>query len=317
MLRLSTEDVPHHHRLAFVHDVVGRHAAGMTLDPVERGPFRAAFSILPLGGTVVGEACYDAFVAERSPALLADGRDDYQLLLCTAGFQTEVDGGRTLDVAAGDLLAVDQGVRFKTRAPESRFSVLVLPRRDLAALVPGLGAQAWRGAPRGTSGLGLLAGYAELLRRDPPATPAAATLAADHLVRLAALALAADPAEAGRQHAPAVASARLATIRKFIRSRLDDPDLDITAVARRAAVSPRYVQMLFAQEGTSFSDFLRGERLERAFHRLGDPVGTDPVAAIAFDAGFADLSTFNRAFRRRYGCTPSDIRARAMVRRRN
>jgi AraC-like DNA-binding protein len=45
---------------------------------------------------------------------------------------------------------------------------------------------------------------------------------------------------------------------------------------------------------------------------------TDPrcsertVSSIAFDAGFGDLSYFNRAFRRRYGATPSDIRRKVL-----
>ena len=33
------------------------------------------------------------------------------------------------------------------------------------------------------------------------------------------------------------------------------------------------------------------------------------ISTIAFEAGFGDLSYFNHAFRRRYGATPSDIRA--------
>jgi AraC-like DNA-binding protein len=33
-----------------------------------------------------------------------------------------------------------------------------------------------------------------------------------------------------------------------------------------------------------------------------------PVTAIAYEAGFADLSYFNRCFRQRYGATPRDIR---------
>jgi AraC-like DNA-binding protein len=33
----------------------------------------------------------------------------------------------------------------------------------------------------------------------------------------------------------------------------------------------------------------------------------------AFDAGFGDLSHFNRAFRARYGTRPSDVRAAAQT----
>jgi AraC-like DNA-binding protein len=32
------------------------------------------------------------------------------------------------------------------------------------------------------------------------------------------------------------------------------------------------------------------------------------VASIAFDAGFGDLSYFNRTFKRCYGTTPSEVR---------
>jgi AraC-like DNA-binding protein len=33
------------------------------------------------------------------------------------------------------------------------------------------------------------------------------------------------------------------------------------------------------------------------------------ITEIAFEAGFNDLSYFNRTFRRRYSATPSDVRA--------
>jgi AraC-like DNA-binding protein len=32
------------------------------------------------------------------------------------------------------------------------------------------------------------------------------------------------------------------------------------------------------------------------------------IASIAYDAGFGDLSYFNRAFKRCYGATPSEVR---------
>jgi AraC-like DNA-binding protein len=35
------------------------------------------------------------------------------------------------------------------------------------------------------------------------------------------------------------------------------------------------------------------------------------ISAIAYDAGFGDVSYFNRTFRRRYGMTPSEVREAA------
>ena len=92
---------------------------------------------------------------------------------------------------------------------------------------------------------------------------------------------------------------------------LTDPELDIEAIARRQGVTPRYVQRLFEREGTSFGQFLRDARLDLARDALaaGDP---RTISAIAFDCGFGDLSHFNKAFRQRFGATPSDIRAAAL-----
>jgi AraC-like DNA-binding protein len=53
-------------------------------------------------------------------------------------------------------------------------------------------------------------------------------------------------------------------------------------------------------------------RCWRAHRMLGNPLlAAQTITAIACEAGFGDLSHFNRAFRRRYGETPSDVRARA------
>jgi AraC-like DNA-binding protein len=51
-------------------------------------------------------------------------------------------------------------------------------------------------------------------------------------------------------------------------------------------------------------------RLEFAHRLLTDPrlVGR-PITSIAFDAGFSDLSHFNRLFRGRYNATPTEVRA--------
>ena len=52
------------------------------------------------------------------------------------------------------------------------------------------------------------------------------------------------------------------------------------------------------------------QRLARAHHMLSDPRRSgEKIANIAYDVGFGDVSYFNRAFRRRYGAAPSEVRA--------
>ena len=62
-------------------------------------------------------------------------------------------------------------------------------------------------------------------------------------------------------------------------------------------------------KGTTYSRFLLDQRLKRAHRMLSDPGQAErTISAIAYAAGFGDLSHFNRAFRRRYGESPSDVR---------
>ena len=103
-------------------------------------------------------------------------------------------------------------------------------------------------------------------------------------------------------------AARLRAIKADIADKLTSQNLSVEAVAMRQGVSPRYIQMLFEQEGTTFSQYVIGQRLARAHWILTDLRFADrSITSVAFDAGFGDLSYFNRAFRRCYGGTPSEI----------
>ncbi|HEY7428129.1 MAG TPA: helix-turn-helix transcriptional regulator [Gemmataceae bacterium] len=107
-------------------------------------------------------------------------------------------------------------------------------------------------------------------------------------------------------------AARLCAIKADIASHLGEHELTVTAVAVHQRVSPRYVQMLFKAEGTTFSRFVLCQRLACAHRMLTDPrYAAWTITAIALEAGFGDLSTFNHAFRRAYGASPSDLRAAA------
>jgi AraC-like DNA-binding protein len=88
-----------------------------------------------------------------------------------------------------------------------------------------------------------------------------------------------------------------------------DAGLSETSVARRPRLTPRYLRILFAREGTTFSDYLRRTRLTRAHQLLTDRCNRGrTIGSIAYEVGFGDLSHFNRLFRKQCGISPSDAR---------
>jgi AraC-like DNA-binding protein len=59
-------------------------------------------------------------------------------------------------------------------------------------------------------------------------------------------------------------------------------------------------------------DFIRRQRLERVMSDLADGAQRGrSIAEIAYGWGFADWSTFSRAFKAAFGITPSEARAGA------
>jgi AraC-like DNA-binding protein len=108
-------------------------------------------------------------------------------------------------------------------------------------------------------------------------------------------------------------AARLGAIKADIGEHLACRELTAGAVAGRHGITPRYVQRLFGQEGTTFSEFVLAQRLTQARRMLSDGLYAGwSITAIAFEAGFGDLSYFDRSFRRRYAASPSDVRKAAL-----
>jgi AraC-like DNA-binding protein len=133
-----------------------------------------------------------------------------------------------------------------------------------------------------------------------------------HVHELMALVIGTTRDAAGLARGSGVRAARLKAIKDDIGKNLDQPDLSVTALADRQRCTPRFVQRLFETEGTTFTEYVLAQRLARAHRRLTDPRRDgEKISSVAYDCGFADVSYFNRAFRRRYGAAPSDIRAEA------
>jgi AraC-like DNA-binding protein len=107
-------------------------------------------------------------------------------------------------------------------------------------------------------------------------------------------------------------AARLRAIKEDIANCLDQPDLSVATIAAQHRIKPRWIQRLFESEGTTFTEYVLAQRLVRAHRLLTDArYAGEKISAIALDAGFGDVSYFNRVFRRRYGVAPSELRVAA------
>ena len=101
-------------------------------------------------------------------------------------------------------------------------------------------------------------------------------------------------------------------VREAIDAELRGGDPRLETVARRLAMSPRSLQRrLREQGGVAFNDVLDEMRYSAARSYLGQ--GDVAGAEVAYLLGFADQSSFNRAFKRWSGQTPTDYRRAAFA----
>lgn len=317
MQRVSTDDVPERQRLAFVHDFIARHWAGMRFAPLRDDDLRIDISVFDLPDAVgIAKAHYPPIVGSRARDLLSDGRDNYTLAVVSDDHEVCVDGCRAFTAKAGDLVLLNEGTCFEVRHQRATtVEVVSISHSQVAARVPRLDLAPFYHVPRSAPGTSLFAGYANLLRQTPPEGDKARQAAANHIHDLIAAVLDGFVERGAHRNESGIRAARLELIKKDIVDRLRDPALSVNSVAARQGVTPRYIQQLFEREGTTFTAFLRESRLALAFRRLDQGSVRTAISDIAFDAGFTDLSNFNRAFRKRYGMAPSDVRARAMRKR--
>ena len=84
-------------------------------------------------------------------------------------------------------------------------------------------------------------------------------------------------------------------------------ELVLEDIARRVASSRRQLQRAFAEVGhTSFRTYLADYRMDRAAELLDQ---TDlAIREVAGSVGYRQPAQFAKAFRRRYGCSPSEYR---------
>jgi AraC-like DNA-binding protein len=310
-LRFSIGELPVRERVPFWREVFGRQIMRVEIEPLSDAPFEVDATLRALPGLSTLSGFSAAAHYHRTPQLAADGDDAVHVLVNVAGTMTASQRDREVSLGPGDaalFLHAESACVTHSRVHGLGF---VVPRAAFAPLVLDVEDAAMRLIPHHNEALRLLAGYWRSVLDDLMlATPELRHLVVTHVHDLVAMLIGASRDGAAVAAERGVRAARLAVIKADIIAHLGRRDLTLVAVAARQHVTPRYVQKLFESEGSTFSRFVLDQRLARAHRMLGDQRFADrTVSAIAFAAGFGDLSYFNRAFRARYGATPSDVRA--------
>ena len=152
----------------------------------------------------------------------------------------------------------------------------------------------------------LLADYLRLIQRNQLQITA---MTAGHLERsfLELIAACAAAPEAREQAQGAIDHLILARVLATIDDLLADPDLTPDIISQHMKISRSTLYRILSEAG-GVSATVKERRLLRA-HELLKKGGQPAIQAIAFSTGFRSVAQFSRAYRQRFGTTPSDTRS--------
>jgi AraC-like DNA-binding protein len=312
--RISTDELPARDRFAIWREIYGRGIFNVEIEPIGETPFHARvdFLLLPDVGIAAGSRSPASYKVTRE--LAAREPDAVVIGILRSGIASATQYGKELIDGVGSACLLFCGEPSSSSLhTEGAFITLALSRSAIASRVPNLPALAGTGIASTNPALNLLRRYVEVIEAGAQFEDAEiARAVSTHVLDLAALALGARGDAADHARLRGVRAARFAAIKSDILAGLGTQSLSPDQIAAQHGVSSRYVRKLFEQQGLSFSGFVLGERLARARWMLADRRFSHlTIAQVAHDCGFGDISYFNRAFRRHFGATPSDIREQA------
>jgi AraC-like DNA-binding protein len=304
-VRFSTGDLAERDRLPVWRELFGRAIVRVDIEPLSEAPFHAKATLRALPGLRTIAWSGSAVRHRRTPALAADGDEAMGLFINLGPKAAVSQRDRNVVLGRGDAVLISHDPSVVIPSPEGFFGVVV-PHAVLASRTKAIEAAVLRPIPHATEPLRLLWSHVRLLQdKLALSTPGLRQTAVAQVHDLIALSL--DPSDEGRDHVSAVAAARLGAALRQIADSFSDPDLSLPRLAQRQHVSPRYLQRLLETTGIPFTARVNELRLQRAFSLL--VAGDDrPIIDIALQAGFSDISHFNRLFRARFGDTPSGVR---------
>ncbi|MGI5460811.1 helix-turn-helix domain-containing protein [Streptomyces sp. CA-249302] len=283
---------------------VGEAYPAPAFTPGSTGDFRISVRAVKAHDSVLADVHSESLIGTN--AGVTEHPDDQVLMHVvrrhTWSFSRRRDG--ELAVPAGHFMVQRSGPPTFETARNTTATVLILPA---SAVGPLIGDRLIAGSAASPETRLLLAHVDMVDETAADLTPVGAQAARNALIELVkgVLRQQTDATEPRLGLALARAAQTLAD------SRLTEPDLSPSTLARELNVSVRTLHRAFAATEETVAGYIRRSRLERARLELLNSPLPPSISELAAHGQFADSSHFIRAFKSQYGETPAEFARRA------
>lgn len=274
----------------------------------EHADFRAEIEILDLPAGALATMRTGAHAVTRTRALIERAEEGHIKLMWRLGGDVLVEqDGRSTRLGERTASVCDTARPYRLHlSADARISVLTLPYRCCTGWERISSKVCALALPAATSRAALAA--LSSLRDDLVAAECDGqsddVLSAIHMMLYSALHGVAEGEGGGR------IAQRLGRARRYISEHAADPELGPDALATALCMSRRSLYQMFSAHGLTPARLILDTRLERCRAALLDPAHINrSVTEIAFGCGFADVSSFCRLYKRRFGVSPRASRS--------
>lgn len=310
----STKDIEKTKRFAAWREALCEHYLKVDIHTQNPANYEGFLTKSVLGPTVLSEVFGCSQDIVRNPRHIARlDKDCYYLMVPSQGSLLVEQAGKQQVSTPGTAVLFDAVVPYHLRCRDNTQSMYVeMPRSILMDRCP-IDKLESVPALNFADGLGwALAEFCKLVAIEADSIENdLATKVAMEIADLLALCIDAD-----LNHKPIGESLsskfRLQSLKSYIESRLDDPDLSPEMIARDNRISVRYLHYLFKGTGMSVSEWVREQRLKKGHQKLTSAkFDEDSITDIAFSLGFNSSSHFTHLFKQKFGRPPRYIRQKA------
>jgi AraC family transcriptional regulator, positive regulator of tynA and feaB len=310
-LRLSTEDIPGWCRHEWLREVIGREYANVDITPPRSQRLFNEMTIYSgesIRLSIINSNSITIKRLPQEPSLIS--QDAYFGVILLTGEYLLEQNNREVFLKPGDMTIYDATRPHRIYCPGS-FSKLIIsiPRKLMQDRLAGvehctaLHIKSEQGA--GNVASQFIQSMAKEAGRVSPVTFDAISESSLDLFTLAVNSVRPQNHNLSRSR-----SLSLFRIKEFIARNITDPLLDTAAIEAGTGLTARYINELFHLEDMSLMRYVWDTRLTHCHKTLCNAEHFSyRVSEVALQWGFNDLSHFSRAFKKKFGVTPRDVRS--------